>query len=127
MTAVGDQTYLGGKSQLDGALCRYLAMSYEWQSLVEETARTTRQRKRNLYSYLRHQTLFVFNKGRRQGEKRFVTVVFDGITIKRNEFFLIAFYEVRALSMKHKISSAPDDEVERSEKKKRKSFKAFIG
>lgn len=30
-------------------------------------------------------------------EKRFVTVVFDGITIKRNEFFLIAFYEVAGI------------------------------
>lgn len=37
--------------------------------------------------------------------KRFVTVVFDGITIKRNEFFLIAFYEVEASSsMEHKIN-----------------------
>lgn len=51
--------------------------------------------------------------------KRFVTVVFDGKTIKRNEFLLIAFYEVKAeqLSMKHKIYNARDyDVVTRQEK-----------
>lgn len=40
-------------------------------------------------------------------KKRFVTVVlFDGKTIKRNEFSLIAFYEVEAESRRYEIDSS---------------------
>jgi hypothetical protein len=49
-----------------------------------------------------HQTLSAFFlalslEEEKEARKRFVTVVFDGITIKRNEFFLIAFYEVEGV------------------------------
>lgn len=54
-------------------------------------------------------------------KKRFVTVVlFDGITIKRNEFSLIAFYEVEAERMKRKIYSARCNAVK--EKIERREF-----
>jgi hypothetical protein len=67
----------------------------ETRSLVEATPP-----KGNLCSYL--PTIRRFppseepRRRKKKQKKRFVTVVFDGITIKRNEFFLIAFYEVEA-------------------------------